>query len=204
MGVWQSVNAPVFVSKATLPALAKAIAEWFPELQGRSLAVSEAKITRDNIPTLPLVMVSLLRELGYHNQKTGRSEPEEQIVVEFWFTPTKYTSGRTETPFWAFYDYDTLRDRLVTHLKHWNSPRGERLEYFAMDVDSDQFATTITFQLRHKFTFCDLESPDDILDGWPMSSKSFEVFLGPLQEVCVPEVERDDCYQGDLFAIKIR
>ena len=199
------MNAHVFISKATLPALAKAIADWFPELNGRSLAVSEAKITRDNIPTLPLVMVSLLRELGYHSVKTGRAEPEEQIVVEFWFAPVKYTNGTnsSETPFWAFYDYDTLRDRLMTHLKHWHSPRGERIEYFAMDVDSDQFATTITFQLRHKFTFCELDLEEEPFDGWPMTAQTFDVLIEPDKVVCEPELELD-CYQPTLSGVKFR
>lgn len=149
-------------SRATIPALALAVAEWFPELKGRALPVSEAKITRENMPKLPLCMVSLLREMGNHIVQTGRIEPQEFIVVEFWFEPTRYTNGKGgETPFWAFYDYDLLRDRLVTQLKNWISPRGDRLEYFSLEIDSDQYATVITFNLRHKFVFCALNDGTD-------------------------------------------
>lgn len=173
----QAIPQPVqYESKATIPPLAKAIAEWFPELGGRSVPVSEAKIKRDNIPTLPLCMVSLLREVGNNFVATNRTQPEEDIIVEFWFEPERYkTSTNGETPFWAFYDYDTLRDRLLTHLRSWRSPRGERLEYFGLDIESDQFATVIIFSLRHKFTFCPIEDCVEVGgDGTPITANTFE------------------------------
>ena len=185
-----------YVSKATLPALARAIAEWFPELGGRSIPVSEARITRDNIPTLPLVMVSLFRELGYHTVATRRLEPEEQVVVEFWFKPLRYVdpNNGAETPFWAFYDYDTVRDRLVAELKHWHTPRGERLEYFSLDIDSDQFATVLTFQLRHKFVFCDPVYPLSMTDeGFIIKDSTIEVCWKMPADDCDPCEEPDPC-----------
>lgn len=185
---------PQYQSRATPPALARAIAEWFPELGGRSIAVSEAKITRDNVPTLPLCMVSLMREVGNDSVRTQRTEPEEQLVAEFWFEPAKYSNGETnaETPFWAFYDYDLLRDRLVTHLRHWLSPHGSRVEYFALEVDSDQFATVITFQLRHQFVFCELDpyedpcSPEFLYgDGHLITPATFDLNLIEPCEPCI-------------------
>jgi hypothetical protein len=180
----QSFEPNGFQSKATLPALAKAIAVWFPELQGRSLPVSDYHITRENVPTLPLVMLYLDREIGNCSVGTNRIEPEEQFMVEFRFAPMRYlTSTNSETPFWAFYDYDTLRDRFVSQLREWFTPRGERLDYFGMNVQSDQFATVITFQIRHKFVFCDPEPTVEMLgcDGRPMV---FDLQLCQPSEYC--------------------
>src|SRR5262245_24229429 len=182
-----------YQSKATTPALAKMIALWFPELSGRALPVSEAKITRDNVPTLPLCMVSLVREMGHCYPKTGRCEPEEEIAVEFWFKPERYkTDQNGETPFWAFYDYDTLRDVFITHLRTWTTPRGSRMEYYSLDVDSDQFATVITFVLRHTFAFCDFEPfhdpcvPSTELDGQPIRPGQILFTLcQPIGTVCI-------------------
>ena len=56
-----------FTPKTTtrfLPALAEQIALWFPEVEGRSLAVSEVSITKENVPTLPLVMVAFINSVS--------------------------------------------------------------------------------------------------------------------------------------------
>src|SRR5262245_60340890 len=99
-----------------LPSLAKDIATWFPELEGRSIAVSDAKISRQNMPTLPLVMVSFAHELvgatataSVNLSQRGEFEVIDEFVVEFWLKPSRIVKDNSvETPFWSFYDYEAI------------------------------------------------------------------------------------------------
>jgi hypothetical protein len=107
------------VTKRFLPQLADAIAEWFPELGGRALAVSEVTITKQNVPTLPLAMVAFARGTG--DQSTTSHQPifnmEDAFVVEFWLEPARYKNrSGGETPFWSYYDYEAIRDTLLQNL----------------------------------------------------------------------------------------
>jgi hypothetical protein len=103
-----------------LPALALAVSEGFPELGGRSLAVSNVDITKANVPTLPLVMVAFARSES--NQAVRSSHPNEYsitdfVVVDFWLEPDQYRrADGTATPFWSYYPYEEIRDRLLTIL----------------------------------------------------------------------------------------
>lgn len=153
---------PRYPSKALLPALAAQISIWFPELEGRAIAVSEESVTKENMPTLPVCTVALLRETGNDNVATDDIQPEEEFFVSFWFKPVRYTrADGSDTPFWAYYDYETLRDRFLTQLKNWRSPRNEPIKYMELTVQSDHFAVIVTFRLRHKFIFCPI---DDTID----------------------------------------
>lgn len=145
-----------------LPALAAAVAEWFPDLGGRSIAVSEAEITKDNVPTLPLAMVALVHEENGQRTTQSNIDPEltETIALQFWIAPARYKrADNSESPFWAFYDYETLRDKLMAELGRWCSPRGGRVLYRRMDVESDALAVVITFTLAHSFVWCEPIEP---------------------------------------------
>lgn len=132
------------------------VAKWFPELDGRALAVSEAQIDRENIPTLPLAMISLEREVGNHKVATRRIDPVESFVLEFWFEPERYKKrDGSESPFWGFYNYETIRNRLLHHLLRYKSPVGERVQYVNLTVESSEFAVALTFRLQHSYEFCD-------------------------------------------------
>jgi hypothetical protein len=118
-------------------------------------------VTPENIPTLPLVMVALQKETAKHNvQSRSRMEVTEDILVQFWVRPERLPLGNgAQSPFWAHYDYDQLRDALITRVWDWKSPRGERLAYKSMDLESDHFAVTITFQFEHTFDWCPDPTP---------------------------------------------
>lgn len=141
----------------TLPALAKAIAETFPELEGRSIAVSEVdpfdKST--NIPTLPIAVVALVGETG-----DGSKVPNltDDILVHFVFEPVKYKKeDGKDSPFFAFYDYETLRDRMLSLARNWTSPRGSILRYRSLDVESDEFAVYIAMRFGMETRWCEPE-----------------------------------------------
>jgi hypothetical protein len=136
------------VETRLLPALAAAIAEWFPELNGRAMAVSESAVTKENVPTLPLVVVAFNRSLGDQNLNSRQSqfEIEDYFVVEFWLKPERYQRANgTESPFWGYYNYEAIRDKLLTHMATWEAPRNARIAYRTMNMEADPLAVTITF-----------------------------------------------------------
>ena len=185
------------VSLATPPALASAIRGWFPELNGRSIAVSEIDpISKTNMPKLPICFVALMKEVGNGSGSgsNAKATPEELLMVSFVFEPERYQrEDGGESPFWAFFDYDSLRDRLLTFLLGWKTPRGARLNYFGLDVESDSFAILINFQFKHNFTWCPIEEGDPGIKDW-----SFKVNVCPAQplpclEPVIPDEEEDPC-----------
>lgn len=143
---------------STLPRLAQGIAEWFPEFEGRVLPVSESEITAENVPTLPLCMLALSREEAKHNYRTNSNiELSEDFLVEFWLRPDRYKKDDgSQTPFWSFYDYTTFRNRLLKPIVDgsWYDQSGQFLEYVSMDIESDSFATVLTFRMKRHSNLC--------------------------------------------------
>lgn len=156
------VPEPVVVSfEPTLVALARAIGEWMPELGGRSIAVSEAEITAENVPTLPLAMVALQKETAeYSVRNNGNPTIKEDILVQYWVKPARYRRGDgSESPFWSFYDYASVRDRLLGAAFQWRSPRKARIKYLSMDIEAEQLAVVLTFRFEHEFVWCPPDPP---------------------------------------------
>lgn len=142
-----------------LPALATAVSEWFPGLDGRAIAVSNIEITKENVPTLPLVLVAFARS---ESTQPARNHPSEFtvadfVVVDFWLEPDRIrrTDG-SATPYWNYYDYEWIRDRLLTGLADWHGPgpRQERLAYRSLGIAADPFAVTLTFTFEVRFQWC--------------------------------------------------
>jgi hypothetical protein len=133
----------------------------------------------------------LIKEVGNGSASgsNARAEPEEQIMVSFVFEPARYQrEDGGESPFWAFFDYDSLRDRLLNFLVDWRSPRQGRLSYFGLDVESDSFAVLINFQFRHTFNWCPTDVPNEGLKKW-----SFKVNVCPaLPPPCIEPVILDE------------
>lgn len=140
-----------------LPALAEEIARWFPELQGRSLAVSEVTVTKENVPTLPLVMVAFVSSTSEAPARSSSDQFQivDTFVVDFWLEPARYKrADGSETPFWSYYDYEAIRDKLLSNLTRWESPGGERIAYRGLAIDADHIAVTLTFTFVATFRWC--------------------------------------------------
>ena len=168
----------------TIPALANAIADTFPELGGRSIAVSEVQPFGDktNIPTLPIAVTALVKETGKQVQHGGgQIELTDDILVQFIFEPVKYTlSGGSDSPFFAYYDYESIRDRMLSMTQNWRSPRNAGLSFKQMDVESDEFAVYIAMRFSLSEQWC----PQD--EG-PQPSK-----MKIVGRVLVPKSEKCD------------
>jgi len=150
--------------KPFLPLLAEAIALWFPELDKRSVAVCEVDVNKESVPTLPLVMVAFVRSSG--NQSLRNHDDEFEIrdifAIEFWLEPLRYKRGDgAELPFWTWYDYDYVRDTLLTNFTRWQAPNGEHISYRGMNIEADALAVTITLEFNAVFTWC----PTDVDQG---------------------------------------
>lgn len=132
--------------------LAEKIAEWFSELNGRSIAVSEVDPFDDktNIPTLPLAFTALVSESAEQPVNGGGSITLTQdLLIQFMHAPVKYNRvDGAVTPFYAFYDYEGLRDRLVNFMHSYRTPGNGGVQYRSMDVDSSEYAVHITFRFR--------------------------------------------------------
>lgn len=173
-----------------LPALADAIADWFPELGGRALAVSEVELTKENVPTLPLAMTAFVRSLAEPPVRGPATmfDITDTFIVEFWLPPARYKKANgSETPFWSYYDYEAIRDTLLSNLAYWESPNGERIAYRGMMVEADVFAVTLTFTFIAVFRWCPDKPP---ALGEPIRSVGFTLCV---PEACCPET----CYEED-------
>ena len=153
---------------------AAAVSLWFPEMKNRVVAVLDSDIKADNIPTLPLVMVALVNETSNYNPQTNASPKiVEDFIVEFWMEPQKYEVEEGKSPFWAFYDYDMLRNRILKHLPEFVSSRDVRVQYVSLQTDNMQFAAIITMRFTHTYEWCDLEEEErdcsPTLDGRPLN-----------------------------------
>ena len=172
-----------------LPALAEQIAEWFPELKGRSIAVSEVSITQENIPTLPLAVTAFTNGLAEPPTRTrmGTFDMADTFIVEFWLEPARYKKADgSETPFWSYYPYEEIRDNLLSHISEWDTPNGEIITYRRLQIGAEPFAVTLTFTFLMVFRWCSSLPP---AQGIPF--KLAVNILTP-KDCCIPE-EPDPC-----------
>lgn len=153
--------------------IAEKISEWFPELGGRSVAVMDAEITKNNVPTLPICMVSPIRESAILNGNGATVQIVPEIIIEFWMTPQKLKrDDGTESAYWASYDYEDLRNRLVYHLGS-GEIEGVITNYLGLTFETTSLAQILAFRFSFRQGFCykvnreENCKPDLNLDGQP-------------------------------------
>lgn len=144
-------------SKSTVLGLCRALVEDFPEYNSRVIAVSEADVQEDNIPSEPLIMVSCVNVLfsGGDVKTNQEVEVTENLVIEFWDkTEQVKNRNKQDTPFWAFYDYDDILERMAVFGNEFRSPRKNRIKLQRMDIDSSKAALVLAFTAQHVFVAC--------------------------------------------------
>lgn len=165
-------------------ALAALIADRFPELGGRSIAVSEVDPfnNKTNVPTLPIAVTALLGETATSSKYGGgKIELTQDVMAHFIFEPVKYSrADGAESPFFAFYDYEAMRDRMIAATMKWRSPRGASLAYVALDVESDEFAVYLTFKFRATETWCaDRVPPEEEPRAFTITANTCQTLYPP-------------------------
>jgi hypothetical protein len=143
--------------------VAEKVGVWFPDLGGRSIAVSEVDPfnNKTNIPTLPLAFTALISETGAQpTNGGGKITITSDFIIQFMYEPVKYNrADGTVTPFYAFYNYESLRNRLLTFMHSYRTPNNGGVSYLSLDVESNEFAVVITFRFRASEVWC--REPDD-------------------------------------------
>lgn len=155
--------------KGTLPHLAWAINKWFPQVKNRAFAVADAELNPQNIPSLPVCMVALLRSPPGSRNGVRTPNGVDNVAIEFWWEPIKaQRADGSESPFYAYYDYESLRTRLAAKMVTYASPSGAQFKYAGMDVEATPYAVIIQFVYTLDILFCtedDIEDNED--DGKP-------------------------------------
>lgn len=193
---------PAVPGASLLPDLAKAIADAFPELEGRALAVSEAEITAENVPSLlPIAMLAVVSDDTVWPEKTNaRVEIAETFMIKFMLKPVKIRRpDGAETPFWAFYDPVPLRNRLYALLWTYRSPapaRG-RVRPSRMDFGADPLSTEISFTCTHKSFWCEPPAEPLLAPGCLTVQACF--VPAPAPECCVCEPTAEETAAADCL-----
>lgn len=173
-----------------LPSLAQAISGWFPELNGRALAVSEVAPFKDktNVPSLPLAIVALVSEKASESKHgINGLQTKSDVLVQFVYESQRYkdSTGINDTPFYAYYDYESVRDRFLSGLTNWRTPRGAVVAFNALDVESDEYAVYISIRLSVSEKWCDQSEDYDPCAATiePTTNISFAI-VAPKSDCC--------------------
>lgn len=139
--------------------LAARIADAFPDMERRVFAVSEVEpfTNKTNRPRLPLAVVALVSEENTTSGRGGATSVQIQsdVLVQFAFEPVKYQTGdNQDTPFFAFYDYEAIRNRMLEMLRSYRGPMNESVTYRSLDVESDPFAVYVSVRIRVAGDLC--------------------------------------------------
>lgn len=158
--------------RITLPYIAAKVATWFPELEGRAVAVMDDDITATTAPTLPMAMVMLnnIATVGAGDiQTVAKLDLIQDIAIEFWFSPDRYKKidRKTDSPFWAYRDFYSLMDRLIVGMRDDFSDLGS-IEFVSMEPGTTELAVMFEFRFRITSAWCepencDIKNPDSIV-----------------------------------------
>lgn len=175
-----------------LPAIAAHVASLFPELEDRSIAVSEVEPfdAKSNVPTLPMAFTALVSETNIGSARTGgRITLQDDVLIQFLFPPVRYTRmvDKAQTPFFAYYDYEIIRDRMLAGFQNWRTPRGGAVIFQSMDLDSDSYTVAIAFRFRTNEEWC----PPSQLPDATVSIVSLKLCI-PKGNPCCDEVSNEN------------
>jgi hypothetical protein len=150
----------------TLLAFAERAREWFPELLGNVVAVTEVTVDKRTSLALPYGAVALIKETYGGQGRSNNVTISESFVFEIYLKPEKYVDGQTHkpTPFYAFYDYSVIRNRLLSKLISWVAPAGCKIKLLSLDTTAEEWATVLTFTCVADYDWCD-QSADEDGDG---------------------------------------
>lgn len=181
------------MAEALIVAFAALVAANFEELGGRSIAVSEVDPFGDktNVPTLPIAFTALVGEQASQSSNGGgQIKLQSDILLQFVFTPIKYQrEDGAATPFFAFYDYEALRNRLLAAVHGWRTPNNGGLAYKSLDVTSDEFAVYIAFRFTASEVWCDAQTSGALFNINGIASS----ICAPGTLYCDPTTTPDPC-----------
>jgi hypothetical protein len=177
----------VVIEKRSIPSFAAAIRSSFIELDRRAFAVSFVDFKQFKPSAMPIALVCMGENGGHsHDAYRGPSaiKKADDIVVHYVSKLVKYKSAEgTDTPYFAYYDYEALELRMIKCAKNWVSPRGGLLEYKGVDPDPGEADVTLNFKFVHHYEINDCEYNTSEPQSHILSSLDFAPKKTP--ECCV-------------------
>lgn len=164
------------ITSEFLPTVARCVAEWFPSLKGRAVALTEADINASNRPTLPFALVAPNRTDTVAAQADSRVTGttigmQDDFIIELWYPVERFTINSDkandpsiEKPFWAYYPYEKIRDYLITKMYRESAQPGREswgISFVSLDIDADPQAVVLTFRFMRSYKWCPLADVDD-------------------------------------------
>lgn len=151
------------------------LADTVPGIRGRTFAVSEVDpFTVENMPRLPIGFVaSTGQRFDQFPQYT------ETFVAEIVLDPVRAMDGGSETPIWAYYDVDAVRDAVLSGLPDVEYLWG-KINPVSVEVDVNRLAVYISLTFTRRATWVD---PKDC--GAPIQTNTIggiRILSGPLDE----------------------
>lgn len=168
--------------------LARNLREWFPQLEGRAVAITESEpFSQDSMPTLPLAVVGVLEE-----EYSGSDSVRTVYSVEFMFNPSRYNlAAGGESPFWTYFDYEPLRDTLADRISSLG-----KLRLLRMTMDSDPGAVYISFRISRESRWCPPEPEETCPKSGDGQGLEISIRATPRPWLCcnTPDKEgKNDC-----------
>lgn len=166
----ETIKVGTYSNHATLPEVAQAVAKEFTEMGGRAIPVvgidGKAFLTEQQAITLPYALIGLDDGQGERSGviiRKSNMSINDTFVIEMAFQAVKYKfKNGAETPLWAYFDFEKIRDRLFKALIELGEDRDIMFQYVSMDISSDQRGVYIEFTIRQSYEWC---SNDDSADG---------------------------------------
>lgn len=156
-----------YVNHATLPEIAATVSVAFPEFQGRVIPVAgiDASFAAEQKAIKPpYSLVGFAESTGDGPVLLGhksRKNLVDEFVIEMTMVPQKYHSSAGETPLWAYYDFEIIRDRLFAAIEEFGQQREIIFEFMSMTPNIDQNGVYIEFVFRQTYEWCNqLDSND--------------------------------------------
>ncbi|QBQ72041.1 virion-associated protein [Agrobacterium phage Milano] len=149
-------------NRVTLPEFAKYIvAPAFHEIEGRAIPVTgvDDDASGTQATKLPFVLVGL-RQGDTSGPATiaGNStiNLRDDFIVEFNMKKERYRDRKGgETPFFSYYDYESIRDRLFNSMIEFSGEHGITFEFVSLDISTEGDVVYIEFRFRQNYEWCE-------------------------------------------------
>jgi hypothetical protein len=150
----------------SLPSFARALRGGFPELENRAFAVSIVDFKESRPSKLPIALVMLGERGGItqgDNHRGGQIKKVDEFTVHYVSNVVKYKQADrvTDTPYYAYYDYEELERRMVNCAKRWKSPRGGSVGYLGVTIDAGEADVALNFKFSHHYDLCDWQTDEN-------------------------------------------
>lgn len=164
-------------NRLTLPEFGKLIVSpAFPELEGRAIPVTGVDDDKGGTDATkkPFVLIGLRKGDTSGPAEIGRNSTinlRDDFIVEFNLEKTRYKNGKGgETPFFSYYDYESVRDRLFNAMADFSGEHGITFEFVELDISTEGDTVYIEFRFRQNYEWCDkVRESDTVIEAGSFS-----------------------------------